>query len=219
LPKKQSGKQKMSDERRIAETLIAEALQELSCEMNNNEQRVVLPFREFLGFAHENPKIVFRSIFQSFAEMVESFVGEGHDEYPGDPESINFVKYDTSKLFVEGLDHPFFADRLFANRFIKRVANFRQGAQQNKIYIFVGAPGCGKTTFLNNLLKKFEEYTGTKEGMAFETVWRINENIFGEINKKRTQKIRNKWKFPVQVMIIRLLSSPKTIAPLFLINS
>ncbi len=170
------------------ESMIAEALQELSYEMNANEQRMVLPFHEFLGFANENPKIVFRSIFQSFASMVESLVGPGYDEYPGDPESINFVKYDMSKLLVEGLDHPFFADRLFANRFVKRVANFRQGAQQNKIYIFVGAPGSGKTTFINNLLKKFEEYTSTKEGMAFETIWRINENIFGDKTSKNSDQ-------------------------------
>lgn len=171
------------------ESMIAEALQELSYEMNTNEQRIVMPFQEFLGFANENPKIVFRSIFQSFASMVESFVGPGYDEYPGDPESINFVKYDTSKLLVEKSDHPFFADRLFANRFIKRVANFRQGAQQNKIYIFVGAPGSGKTTFISNLLKKFEEYTSTKEGITFETIWRINENIFGETSKNNNQEI------------------------------
>lgn len=170
----------------------SEALQELNLEMNNNERRIVMPFREFLVFAQENPRIVFRSIFQSFALMVESLVGPGHDEYPGDPESINFVKYDTSKLFTEGLDHPFFADRLFANRFIKRVEKFRRGSQQNKIYIFIGPPGCGKTTFLNNILKKFEEYTNTKEGVIFETVWRINENLSQEINKNRirTEKIK-----------------------------
>ena len=55
--------------------------------------------------------------------MVRSHLSEGADEYPDDPESIHYVLYDCRKLFVEGTDHPFFADRLFAfeNRFWEAV--------------------------------------------------------------------------------------------------
>jgi hypothetical protein len=69
-----------------------------------------------------------RNIFQVFHDMMKAYVGEGVDEYPDDPESIQYAYYDCSKLFVEGTDNPFFADRLFANRLVKLVealAGFR----------------------------------------------------------------------------------------------
>ncbi|GEM_PF-77989 len=89
------------------------------------------------------------------------------------------INYDCSALFVDGVDHPFFADRLFANRLISQVEALRRGAQQNKIYIFDGPPGCGKSTFLNNLLMKFEAYANTDDGMRYETVWKLNRNLLG----------------------------------------
>ena len=61
-----------------------------------------------------------------------------------DPESINYLNYDCSRLFVEGSDRPFFADRLFANRLIRHVESLLVGDQQNKIYIFDGPHGSGK---------------------------------------------------------------------------
>ena len=93
-------------------------------------------------------------------------MGEGHDEYPDDPESINFIAYDCTRLFVEGTDNPFFADRIFANRLLNMIDGFRGGTQQNKIYLFDGPPGCGKSIFLNNLLQKFEEYANSPDGRA-----------------------------------------------------
>ena len=63
---------------------------------------------------------------------------------------------------------------LFANRFMKQMEYLRHGAQQNRIYIFYGPHGCGKSTFLNNLLKKFEVYANTEEGMRYEIVWRLD---------------------------------------------
>jgi predicted Ser/Thr protein kinase len=112
--------------------------------------------------------------------MIKTYVGEPYNEYPDDPESIGFVHYDCSRLFIQGADTPFFADRLFANRLINLVEALRRGTQQNKIYIFDGPHGCGKSTFLNNLLKKFEEYTNTEEGLRFETVWRLDRKILGD---------------------------------------
>ena len=132
-----------------------------------------VPFEAFLRLVAQKPASIIRNVFQFFHDMVKAYVGEGVDEYPDDPETINFVNYDCNKLFVEGSDHPFFADRLFANRLIKQVESMRQGAQQNKIYIFDGPHGCGKSTFLNNLLTKFEEYANTVEGCRYETLWRI----------------------------------------------
>ncbi|MGD9226793.1 MAG: serine protein kinase PrkA, partial [Desulfobacterales bacterium] len=139
-----------------------------------------ITFAEFLNELVANPKSVMRNIFQVFHDMMKAYVGEGVDEYPDDPESIQYAHYDCSKLFVEGSDHPFFADRLFANRLVKLVEALKRGTQQNKIYIFKGPPGCGKSTFLNNLLTKFEEYANTDDGIRFETVWRFDRKIFGQ---------------------------------------
>jgi len=118
--------------------------------------------------------------------MLNHYIEKGIDEYPDDPESIGFINYDCSKLFVDDSDHPFFADRLFANRLINHVVELKKGAQQNKIYIFKGPPGCGKSTFLNNLLKKFEEYTHTENGLRYETVWRLDRKLLGSYTERET---------------------------------
>ena len=141
-------------------------------------KKELLSFEEYLEEVIKEPEKNLRNIFQLFHDMVKSYVGEGVDEYPDDPESIGFVKYDCLKLFVEGADNPFFADRLFANRFVRRVEGLRQGFQQNKIYIYDGPSGCGKSTFLNNILRAFEDYTNAREGQAFEIIWEIDESIF-----------------------------------------
>ncbi len=142
------------------------------------DQRQPVPFAEFLKLLVASPRILMRNIFQAFHDMVTAYVGEGADEYPDDPESIHFVNYDCSRLFVQEVDHPFFADRLFANRFVSLVEDMKRGAQQNKIYIFRGPPGCGKSTFLNNLLRKFEAYTATEPGRRYEVVWRFDRRRF-----------------------------------------
>ena len=159
---------------------IQNALQHLDRNLSEQEQRTVITFEEFLKLLVVKPSKVIRNIFQMFYDMMNAYIGEGVDEYPNDPESIQFVHYDFNKLFVEGSDHPFFADRLFANRLIKHVEALKTGAQQNKIYIFEGPPGCGKSTFLNNLLRKFEEYASTGEGTCFEVVWRLDRRMLGE---------------------------------------
>jgi predicted Ser/Thr protein kinase len=154
------------------------ALRGLSHAVGTLEQRQPVPFAEFLRHLVADPLIVMRNIFQVFHDMVKSYVGEGLDEYPDDPESIHYVYYDCNRLFVQDVDHPFFADRLFANRLVGLVEDMKRGAQQNKIYLFRGPPGCGKSTFLNNLLRKFEAYTATEEGRRYEVVWRFDRRRF-----------------------------------------
>ena len=158
---------------------IKKAMQNLNQNLSGLEKRSALPFEEFLKELAANPALVIRNVFQVFHDMMKAYVGEGLDEYSDDPESIHYVHYDCSQLFVEGTDHPFFADRLFANRLISLVEAWKRGAQQNKIYLFKGPPGCGKSTFLNNLLMKFEEYTNTDPGLRFESVWRFDCKILG----------------------------------------
>ncbi|MCP4725410.1 MAG: serine protein kinase PrkA, partial [bacterium] len=152
--------------------------------MSEHHHPYLLPFEFYLSLLTDKPDIHFRSVFQIFHDMVKTYVGEGYDEYPDDPESIKYVHYDCDKLFVEGLDHPFFADRLFANRLINHVDAMRRGAQQNKIYIFEGPPGSGKSTFLNNLLLKFEEYSNSEAGKRYETVWLLDQKMMGFLDEK-----------------------------------
>ena len=161
---------------------IKRAMLNLNQHMSGLEQRTAIPFETFLGELTANPPVVIRNVFQVFHDMMKAYVGEGLDEYSDDPESIHYVHYDCSKLFVDGTDHPFFADRLFANRLISLVEAWKRGAQQNKIYLFKGPPGCGKSTFLNNLLRKFEEYTNTDAGLRYEAVWHFDRKILGGLS-------------------------------------
>jgi len=165
---------------------VQKAIQHLNLNLSDLDQRSPIPFEEFLQVLVEQPFTVIRNVFQVFHDMIKTYIGEGSDEYPDDPESINFVKYDCSRLFVEGSDHPYFADRLFANRLINLVEALRRSTQQNKIYIFEGPPGCGKSTFLNNLLMKFEEYANKEEGSRFETVWRLDRKTLGNFIEHET---------------------------------
>jgi len=156
---------------------VMTAMQNLDRIISDRHQNAPISFEAFLKVLSENPYQALRNVFQVYHDMIKNYVAEGEDEYPNDPESIHFVQYDCRELFVEGSDHPFFADRLFANRFMEQVEALRRGTQQNKIYIFDGPPGCGKSTFLNNLLMKFEEYTKTVEGLRYESVWRLDRKL------------------------------------------
>lgn len=156
-------------------TETKEALSFFESEIAKREKRAFLSFEGYLELVQREPQRVLRNTFQIFYDLVKGYVREGADEYPDDPESIGFVEYDCSKLFAEGADNPFFADRLFANRFVRQIETLRQGFQQNRIYAYDGPSGCGKSTFLNNLLHTFELYTATREGQVFETVWEIKD--------------------------------------------
>ncbi|OGP62355.1 MAG: serine protein kinase, partial [Deltaproteobacteria bacterium RBG_13_49_15] len=171
---------------------IDNALLHLEKSVGDVGERTPVTFEAFLGELITNPNAAIRNVFQVFHDMVKTYVGEGIDEYPNDPESIGYVFYDCSNLLVAGADHPFFADRLFANRLMKHVEAMRHGAQQNKIYIIDGPPGCGKSTFLNNLLKKFEEYANTKKGLRFEMLWRLDRKTLGGMREQRAAPLFEK---------------------------
>jgi len=160
-----------------------EALINLSNNLRDTEKRDYIHFNDFLHLASEEPGPIFRDIFQYFHDMMYYYVPDGHDEYGDSEHTIGFAHYDFSKMFVEGCDDPFFADRLFSNRLMNLVSGFRKGIQNNHIYLFEGPPGSGKSTFLNNLLQKIEAYNRTKEGMMFKTVWRLDIKKLEEINK------------------------------------
>jgi len=171
---------------------VQQAIQHFDWNASERDQRIPVPFDAFLEDLAAEPFAVLRNAFQVFHDMIKAYVTQGLDEYPDDPESINFVSYDCSRLFIEGSDHPFFADRLFANRLISLVEALKRGAQQNKIYIFEGPHGSGKSTFLNNLLRKFEEYANTEAGARFETMWRLNRKTLGLFNENATLSVFEK---------------------------
>ncbi len=185
---------------------INKAVKSLSSSMNERDQRAPIPFEEFLNFVIEKPTIAIRNIFQVFYDMVKTYVKEEEDEYVGDSESIHYVNYDCDKLFVIDADHPFFADRLFSNRLLSLVEALKRGAQQNKIYIFEGPPGCGKSTFLNNLLKKFEEYSHTEQGLRFETVWKLDKELLGDLVESDLGTSNEKL---VQLLLNAVSNDPK----------
>ena len=154
---------------------LNKALQTLSQYRGDQRHQGELTFLEFLREVVLRPERNIRNVTQVYADMVHFFVRTDEDEYADDPESISYLSYDCGRLFVEGSDRPFFADRLFANRLIRHVESLSVGDQQNKIYIFDGPHGSGKSTFLNNLLRKFEQYANTPEGARYEVVWRLKE--------------------------------------------
>lgn len=160
-----------------------EALINLSNNIREKERREPIPFNDFLFLAAKNPEYVFRDIYQLFHDMIHHYIPEGTDEYEQTSDSIGFMNYDTEKLFVSDLDNPFFADRLFANRIVNLANAFRKGSQKHYIYIFEGPPGSGKSTFLNNLLSKFEDYSKTDEGTIFKTYWKLDIEKLGGFNK------------------------------------
>ncbi len=163
---------------------VRKAMQRLTEAERGQDVTRTITFDEFLLHLQEHPERLIRNVHQVFHDMVQAYVGEGHDEYPGDPESINFIAFDCTRLFVENTDNPFFADRIFANRLMNMIAGFRGGTQQNKIYLFDGPPGCGKSIFLNNLLQRFEEYANSPEGCRYEVVWHLDRNVLGETSEE-----------------------------------
>ncbi|MGC8492550.1 MAG: serine protein kinase PrkA [Syntrophobacteraceae bacterium] len=155
------------------------AVEKLCARIEERGRRTPIGFAEFAALAAEHPERIFRNIFQMFYDMIYSYIDVGADEYPDDPESVNYVPYDSSRLFEQGTDRPFFGDRLFINRLLGHISSFRRGITQNRIYIFEGPHGSGKSTFLNNLLLKFEKYAATEQGVSFETVWRLDRKLLG----------------------------------------
>lgn len=154
------------------------SMHQLGEKLRNKELRPPMPFESFLDLAKENPRLIFRDIFQLFYDMVHYYVDEDTSS-TDDNSLIDFEQYNFSNLFEKDCDNPFFSDGLFANRFIKLTDGFKKGVQNKNIFLFEGPPGSGKSTFLNNLLQKFEEYSRTPEGTSYEIYWRLDVKKLG----------------------------------------
>jgi predicted Ser/Thr protein kinase len=168
------------------------ALKNLNRKITEREHGQIITFKDFLTILSVRPVSVVRNVFQTFHDMIRNYVGEGADEHPYDPESINYANYDCSRLFIENTDRPFFADRLFANRLINHADAMKMSARQNKIYIFEGPAGSGKSTFLNNLLQKYEEYANSDAGLRYEVVWRLDRRVLAKINETQIKSFMDR---------------------------
>ncbi len=153
-------------------------LDELGNSLGEEGKNTIISFRDYLEALRQRPQKNLRDIFQLVYDMVHYYVPEGTDENPSDPENIKFVRYDFSEFLVNGTDSPFFADRLFANRFMNLINSFNQVPDWHKIYLFEGPPGSGKSTFLNRFLARFENYMESDEGEHYETFWKIDRHLF-----------------------------------------
>ncbi len=150
----------------------------LDRKLKRYEEGSIIPFSEFLNKTRERPLVYFRNVFQLFSDMIYQYI-EIEDEYKDDPENISYKTINCDKLLVENTDTPFFADLPLANRLVRLAESFKEGTQQNKVYVFMGPPGSGKSTFLNNLLRRFEEYTHDSEGLNYEVLWRLDNEKLG----------------------------------------
>ena len=173
---------------------LTKAMANLDKNKEQWHQSPILSYNDFLHEVIKNPDRLIRNVYQIYSDMIDLFVQDGLDEYGSDPESIGFLKYDCSRLFVEGSDRPFFADRLFANRLMRHVDSLKLGAKQNKIYIFDGPHGSGKSTFLNNLLRTFEQYANSPEGSRHEVVWRLrHDHLVGGVHSLNSLTEKLAW--------------------------
>ncbi|MBU1101192.1 MAG: serine protein kinase PrkA [Bacteroidetes bacterium] len=172
---------------------IADVIHLLNKKVDLQDRYSVIDYNQFLSIASSDPLKVFRNVFQLFSSMIYHYIIEERDERKDDPENINYKTIDTDKLFVEGQDTPFFSDLPFANRLLRLADSFNEGTQQNKIYVFIGPHGSGKSTFLNNLLRKFELYTHSSEGMNFEVLWRLDSSKLGVTVTHEIKKALNEY--------------------------
>lgn len=148
---------------------IDDVLSDLERKLDAEKSSAPISFRELLEITASKPEIVLRDVFQLFHDMIHYYVPEGKSDAQEDQHS--FMTYDSTSLFVKNTEKPFFADMFLGARIVALADSIPNAAQQNRIYIFQGPAGSGKTTFIDALLEKFERYSATSEGTAFETVW------------------------------------------------
>lgn len=157
---------------------VTDILSRLDKHLKEEKQQDRISYPAYLERLSAQPRALLRDIFQLVHDAVLYYVPPGIDEFPDDPESVNYMAYDFEKLFITESESPYFADRLFGNRFMSLVNSFDQVVDRNRIYLFEGPPGSGKSTFLKNFLYRFESYMKTGEGEIYDTSWNIDCSLF-----------------------------------------
>ena len=87
---------------------LTRAMENLDQNKEQLRQSPILSFPDFLQQVIEHPNRIIRNVYQIYSDLIDSLVDDGIDEYDNDPESIRFLKYDCTRLFVEGSDRAFF---------------------------------------------------------------------------------------------------------------
>ena len=144
----------------------------------------------FLNEMAPSGHLILRNIYQLFHDMIHFYAQEVKKELVFDAETIGFLNYNLDRIFIHSAEKPFFSDRLFSNRLVNLAKSFRTGGTRNKIYVFQGPAGSGKSTFLNNLLTRLEEYVRSDDGTVYEVVWHIpfERSIFDPANESRDKR-------------------------------
>ena len=145
-------------------------------ELGERDIAKLYSFKQFLDFAAKRPEVTFRGIRQYTRDMYFYYVKKEPDEYPYDVESIGYDNYNTDKLFLEGVDEPYFVDRVMANRLARYMQSLPTHNGQNVVYDNIGPAGCGKSTCINNLLRGLERYSLIAEGDRYELVWQLDRD-------------------------------------------
>ena len=175
-------------------------MDDLGGRLKDEKHLVRLSFGDYLARLRVNPRPLLRDIFQLVHDMVLYYVPPGVDEFPDDPETVGYMAWDFTNLFIRDSESPYFADRLFGNRLMSLISSFDQMVDRNKIYIFEGPPGSGKSTFLKNFLEKFEVYMQTEEGEIYDTSWRIDRTLFPE-RMELLKEIREKNDIAIESLL------------------
>ena len=170
--------------------------------------KVPFSFNDFIFQLNRRPNVILRDVFQLFADAIKHYV----KPLVVNSSSMKLAKYNMNRLFVDNCEMPFFADMLFANRFMEMAETMRKGVQTNRIYLFEGPPGSGKTTFLNNLLYKIQEYTTLPEGMMLKTVWHLDLDKIGRQKSDFWEKVESLAVKHKNKELIELISNKKDIA-------
>lgn len=150
---------------------------EKNSQLKERDLRPPIPLDDFLILIKQNPKHYLRDIFQFFYDMILYYIKKTPNKKSNKIFSQVTDLFDLDGLLVKDCDNPFFADNLFAKRFIELVSTIKRISGQNRLILFEGPPGSGKSTFLNILIQKVEEYAGSAEGSLYKTYWRIDTEV------------------------------------------
>lgn len=88
-------------------------------------------------------------------------------------------------LLVANCDNPFFSHNLFAKRFLELVSTIRRISGQNRLILLESPPGCGKSTFLNNLIQKVKECASTPDGLFTKPTGELIPKQFKEFSNPK----------------------------------
>ncbi len=150
---------------------------------NEDDRKTSIPYWEYLHLLQANPDGLLQNIYQTFSKMIEVYLGSGKTVNRNDTEDAGFRRYNGNKMFSDNQPKPFVPSNTFLNRLIE-IKKMMTSGIENKYYLFMGKQGSGKTSFLDCILRKFEEFTGSEEGMMFAAEYHLPRSIFSKFDDR-----------------------------------